>query len=182
MEGTKTHPRNIIIQVEAMMSSVIRRQPKVPVPRCPVYPVTKGNEVILVDTSWDTQEMTGLGVAWYNTNVKLKHIQLQAFSASDVFHAEALALIWAIQECTAHRPQALITGYIIFSDCKNLVHVVTGYRTDEPDSWRATEAVLQTRALPHTSHIPIQLAHAHRECLALNGIVKSWNIIAVPTN
>lgn len=95
-------------------------------------------KVILVDGSWDVQQKARTGMVVYNMRGDLVFVQFGTSQAFDPFHAEANAVLRAIQYIINSDHEGIFS---IFTDCNNLVKVIHDKSVEDIPSWRAAEAV-----------------------------------------
>lgn len=88
-----------------------------------------------------TQQKKGLAIITYNQAGRLQEVQGFHTTSNDALHAEAKALLIALQQCTCTGSD--IRWYVIFLDCKLLVHAVLREQPDHLPSWMAQETVIR---------------------------------------
>ncbi|KAF3327773.1 hypothetical protein FCM35_KLT06379 [Carex littledalei] len=91
------------------------------------------------DASWDSSKRAGWGTGIYQQGGNLKGMAFGYMHAEDPFHEEALDLLNTIRMYRLARANGETTKAHLFSDCKILVHVVTGNNLQDLPSWKASE-------------------------------------------
>lgn len=103
--------------------------------------IQQGSITVLIDAYWDSTKRAGLALITYDQTGRLQEVQGLHTTANDALHAEAEALLAALQQCTG--TGSVIERYTIFSDCKLLVQAVLREQPEHLPSWMAQETVVR---------------------------------------
>lgn len=160
--GKEPQPKAIISRAKAMNIPHQATRGLALVPT--LVHIPRGAKTMLVDASWDTSKRTGLGVTCFDETGALSNAFCYRLYTTDPFHAEAHALLKALQMVQdQHSNTTTLT--LIFSDCKKLVQAIQTHEVEELSSWRARETVSLCidiwRNVNHITHIH----HVKREAL-----------------
>lgn len=97
--------------------------------------------IVLIDGSWDSQNRAGIGVTVYTPVYGLTEVQYRSIQANDAFHAESLALWYALQQISGIIMRYTQLKITLYSDCSNLVEAIHNRNSVDIPSWKARETV-----------------------------------------
>lgn len=162
--GNKGVPEAILRQASTLKTCAkLKRGESTAIGLDPIE-VPGNTSLVVVDASWDQSSKTGTAFVKFDGSRRLTFLHCRYQKATDPFHAEALALMEAL-EYIQNTPQ--MDQFLILSDCKTLVNLVVQGTIEGVPTWQATETVGKCIWIYDLQRNRANLIYARREFVTI---------------
>lgn len=119
--------------------------------------IPPGTQTVLIDASWETSKKSGTGVLIFDETGTLRDARCTTTTCHDPFQAEAQTILLALKQIETEAGQ-----YLVFTDCKALVEIVSMRTLESLPSWQAGPTVEICIDTWKTIKRRVSIAHAGR--------------------